>query len=55
MRHRNSRPPAEILDAITAAAAAGNEAEVERLSTAARAAAADARHRAIPLPDGGEA
>jgi hypothetical protein len=48
-RRRNTLPRAELMDAITAAAAAGNESEVARLSARAIREDHDARLAAEPL------
>jgi hypothetical protein len=48
-RRRNTLPRAELMDAITAAAAAGNESEVARLSARAIREDHDSRLAAEPL------
>lgn len=51
-RRRSAKPPAELLEQITAAAAAGDDALVDRLSAQAVRDQHDTRRRATPLPIG---
>jgi hypothetical protein len=50
-RRASTKPRDELMDAISAAAAAGDVVEVERLSAQARRELEDRRRHATPLPD----